>query len=430
MYQRILHIALPSIVSNITVPLLSLADTAIVGHLGAAAYIGAIAVGGMLFNLIYWLFGFLRMGTGGLTAQAHGARDENEQRRILVRSLTVSAAIALLLILLQRPILSLAFLFITATPEVQRWATVYFHVLIWGAPAMLGLYSFVGWFLGQQNARIPMAIAIVQNVINIGASLLLVYAVGWKVEGVATGTLIAQYAGLLMALVLWWRNYRNVGRSTSLRGAFGRTELRKFFSVNRDIFLRTLCLISVMLTFTATGAKQGESVLAANALLMQFYLFFSYVMDGFAYAGEAIGGSCFGEKDAQGLLGLKRTLFRIGAALVAMFTLAYFFLGQEILGLLTDNAAIVALAATFLPFVALVPVCGFAAFLYDGIFIGTTATRGMLISVGAAMVAFFLIEWLFPLSNVALWAAYLAFLLLRGSVQALLFPKIVKQIKT
>lgn len=430
MYQRILHIALPSIVSNITVPLLSLADTAIVGHLGAAAYIGAIAVGGMLFNLIYWLFGFLRMGTGGLTAQAHGARDEDEQRRILVRSLMVSAAIALLLILLQRPILSLAFLFITATPEVQHWATVYFHVLIWGAPAMLGLYSFVGWFLGQQNARIPMAIAIVQNVINIGASLLLVYAVGWKVEGVATGTLIAQYAGLLMALVLWWRNYRNVGRSASLRGTFGRTELRKFFSVNRDIFLRTLCLISVMLTFTATGAKQGESVLAANALLMQFYLFFSYVMDGFAYAGEAIGGSCFGEKDAQGLLGLKRTLFRIGAALVAVFTLAYFFLGQGILGLLTDNAAIVALATTFLPFVALVPVCGFAAFLYDGIFIGTTATRGMLISVGAAMVAFFLIELLFPLSNVALWAAYLAFLLLRGSVQALLFPKIVKQIKT
>ena len=197
--RRILNIALPAIVSNITVPLLGLVDVAIVGHLGSAAYIGAIAVGGMVFNVMYWLFSFLRMGTGGMTSQAYGQRNLNEVARILVRSLAVAAAVAAALIVLQMPIRQIALDIMSPTADVRRYAETYIAILIWGAPAMLGLYSFTGWFIGMQNSRLPMIIAITQNVVNIAASLAFVYIMGMKVEGVALGTLVAQYAGR-------WRN--------------------------------------------------------------------------------------------------------------------------------------------------------------------------------------------------------------------------------
>lgn len=210
--KQILQIALPSIVSNITVPLLGLIDVAIVGHLGSPAYIGAIAVGGMLFNIIYWIFGFLRMGTSGMTSQAYGKRDLPEVVRLLVRSVGIGLAVASCLIALQVPIRQGAFLLIHPTDEVKEMATLYFHICIWGAPAMLGLYGLTGWFIGMQNSRIPMYIAITQNIVNIIASLCLVYLCGMKVEGVALGTLIAQYAGFLIGLMLWIRNYGKLQR--------------------------------------------------------------------------------------------------------------------------------------------------------------------------------------------------------------------------
>ena len=207
MNKKILQLAIPSIVSNITVPLLGLIDVAIVGHLGSASYIGAIAVGGMLFNIIYWLFGFLRMGTSGMTSQAFGKRDLNEVTRVLLRAVGVGLFIALCLLLLQYPIRKVAFLLIDATAEVRELATVYFSICVWGAPAVLGLYGFAGWFIGMQNSRFPMFIAITQNIVNIVASLAFVYLLDMKIEGVALGTLIAQYAGLFMALLLWLRYY-------------------------------------------------------------------------------------------------------------------------------------------------------------------------------------------------------------------------------
>ena len=200
--KRILDIALPSIVSNITVPLLGLIDVMIVGHLGATSYIGAIAVGGMLFNIIYWIFGFLRMGTGGMVSQAFGRKDEGEIIRLLLRSVSIGLSVALLLIVLQYPIRKIAFIFIEATPDVQANAELYFRICIWGAPAVLGLYSFNGWFIGMQNSRIPMMIAITQNIVNILASLCFVFGLNMKIEGVALGTMIAQYAGFLMAFSL------------------------------------------------------------------------------------------------------------------------------------------------------------------------------------------------------------------------------------
>ena len=240
MNKRILNIALPSIVSNITVPLLGLVDVAIVGHLGAASYIGAIAVGGMLFNMIYWIFGFLRMGTSGLTSQALGKRDLAEVVRHLVRALAVGLGIALILVALQKPLMAIAFRFISATPEVADLAATYFHICVWGAPAVLGLYGFAGWYIGMQNSRFPMYIAIVQNVVNIAASLGFVFGLGMKVEGVALGTLIAQYSGLGMAIILWLMYYSRLREHFQWVGCFRSGAMKQFFALNRDIFFRTL----------------------------------------------------------------------------------------------------------------------------------------------------------------------------------------------
>lgn len=425
----ILRIALPSIVSNITVPLLGLVDTAITGHLGAASYIGAIAVGGMLFNMVYWLFGFLRMGTGGFTSQAYGAADHAEARRTLLRSLTVAAAIACVLIALQGPLLATAFRFIDATPETACLATRYFRILIWGAPAVLGLYSLAGWFLGMQNARYPMLVAIVQNGVNIAVSLLLVVVLGMKVEGVALGTLTAQYAGLLLALFLLRRMLRRLphveAASLAWHTVFSRPALARFFHVNRDIFLRTLCLVAVTTAFTSAGASQGDLVLAANALLMQFFMLFSYVMDGFAYAGEALGGRFYGARDLPALYRLTRSLFLWGTTLALAFTLLYAVGGTSLLRLLTDQADVAATASRFLPYAVAVPLLGFAAFLLDGLFIGTTSTRAMLLSMLVASAAFFTCHALLAssLGNHALWIAFLLYLVLRGAVEAVLLPR-------
>ena len=321
--QRILHIAIPSIISNITVPLLGLIDVTIVGHLGSASYIGAIAVGGMLFNMIYWIFGFLRMGTSGLTAQAYGAHDLKEVTRILLRSTSISLMLALALLILQYPIRLIAFELIDTSAEVQQLATLYFHICIWGAPATLGLYSFSGWFIGMQNSRFPMFIAITQNIVNIVASLLFVFVFGMKVEGVALGTLIAQYAGLFMAYLLWLRYYRPLRKYISRKQLFTHDAMKRLFQVNRDIFLRTLCLVAVTVFFTSTGAAFGDVVLAVNTLLMQLFTLFSYIMDGFAYAGEALTGKYIGAGNRQELQRTIRHLFGWGIALSLAFTLLY-----------------------------------------------------------------------------------------------------------
>ena len=323
MNKKILQLAIPSIISNITVPLLGLIDVAIVGHLGSASYIGAIAVGGMLFNIIYWIFGFLRMGTSGMTSQAYGKRDLTEVTRILFRSVGVGFLISLGLLILQYPILKVAFTLIDATEEVKQWASLYFNICIWGAPAVLGLYGFAGWFIGMQNSRFPMFIAIAQNIVNIVASLCFVFVLGMKVEGVALGTLIAQYAGLLMAFALWLKYYKRLKAYIDWNGLWGREAMRRFFSVNSDIFFRTLCLVAVTTFFTSTGARQGDVILAVNTLLMQLFTLFSYIMDGFAYAGEALAGRFIGAKNDVGLRKCIRLLFLWGIGLSLSFTILY-----------------------------------------------------------------------------------------------------------
>lgn len=395
MNRKILQLAIPSIVSNITVPLLGLVDVAIVGHLGSASYIGAIAVGGMLFNMIYWIFGFLRMGTSGMTAQVYGKRDLTEVVRTLLRAVGVGLLISLGLWILQSPILRGAFVLIDATEEVKRWASLYFNICIWGAPAILGLYGFAGWFIGMQNSRFPMFIAITQNIVNIAASLCFVFVLGMKVEGVALGTLIAQYAGLFMAFALWLKYYGRLKAYIDWNGLWGGEEMRRFFSVNSDIFFRTLCLVAVTTFFTSTGARQGDVILAVNTLLMQLFTLFSYIMDGFAYAGEALAGRFIGAKNDVGLRRCIRLLFLWGIGLSLSFTILYAFLGRDFLGLLTNDTSVIEASGDYFYWVLAIPLCGFSAFLWDGIFIGATATRQMLYSMLVASATFFIIYYLF-----------------------------------
>lgn len=427
--RQILHIALPSIVSNITVPLLGLIDVAIVGHLGATAYIGAIAVGGMLFNIIYWIFGFLRMGTSGMTSQAYGKRDLPEVVRLLLRSVGIGLVVALCLIILQVPIRQAAFLVIHPTNEVKELATLYFHICIWGAPAMLGLYGLSGWYIGMQNSRVPMYIAITQNIVNIVASLSLVYLCNMKVEGVALGTLIAQYAGFIMGLVLWMRHYGKLRKYIVWKGLLQKAAMVRFFQVNRDIFLRTLCLVAVTLFFTSAGASQGEVILAVNTLLMQLFTLFSYVMDGFAYAGEALSGRYIGAQNREAFKDTVRRLFVWGGVMAVLFTLVYALGGNAFLGLLTDDKEVITAADTYFYWALAIPVAGIAAFIWDGIFIGATATRGMLLSMAVAAISFFALYYGFRpiLANHALWLAFLTYLFMRGMMQTGLSRGVIRR---
>ena len=422
--RRILMLAIPCIISNITVPLLGLVDVSIVGHMGDASYIGAIAIGSMMFNIVYWLFGFLRMGTSGLTAQAVGAGDKAETVRLLKRSVTVGLAIALGMVVMQLPLRRLLMWLLNTPRESAEMVGRYYAILIWGAPAMMCQYGLTGWFIGMQNTRIPMVVSITQNVVNIIASVLMVFGLGMQIEGVALGTLIAQWTGFLMAFFYAW----NLGNKRQLPWHvpfLSVSAMLRFFAVNRDLFLRTVCLVVVNLYFTSAGARLGVVILAVNTLLMTLFTLFSHFLDGFAFAAEACVGNAYGAGDKEQLNLTVKSLYWWGAIIVAVFTLVYAVGGEGFLGLLTNEKDVVGAAASYLPWAVLVPAAGVLPFIYDGIFIGITATRGMLISSVFAMVTFFTLCYLMipTVGNHGLWLALISYLLVRGFVQMWLFYK-------
>ena len=421
--RQILHIAIPSIVSNITVPLLGLVDLAIVGHLGATAYIGAISLGGMLFNVIYWIFTFLRMGSSGLTAQAYGRNDKAETALLLTRSLLLAFSISALLLLAQVPLFRLATAVMQPSADILSHLRTYYSICIRGTPPSLGLLALSGWFLGMQDSRSPMLVAILQNVSNIVASLLFVYGCGMKVEGVALGTLIAQYFGFLIALAIYLVRYRHIRRLVVWSRVPNRSDLLKLFKVNRDIFFRTCCLVSVFLFFTSAGSWQDDTILATNTLLMEFYILFSYIMDGFAFAGEAVGGKFYGAHDPDNFRATVRRLFRWGAVMVVIFTAVYTLAGGAIIRLLTNVPEVVDLSSEYAAWTWVLPIVGVAAFVWDGIFIGVTASRQMLLSSAISTAVFFMAYFLlFPtLANHALWLAFILFMLARGLSQTVMY---------
>lgn len=454
--KEILRLALPAIISNITTPLLGLVDTAITGHMGAAAYLAAIAVGGSMFSLTYWIMNFLRMGTSGFTSQAYGAQLANTKdgatsqaygaqlastkdgaapqmtpEGILRFSMIIALAISALLILLSYPICQGLLFFMDADTATTAYAALYYRILIFGAPAVLGTFALTGWFLGMQDSRAPMWMALVTNIANITTSLVLVFGCHLKIEGVAIGTLVAQYMGVGVGLWHASRKYgvrlRRIERHL-LAPMLQRQQLKRFFMVNSDIFLRTLCLAAVTLWFTRAGARQGADIVAANAILMQLFILFSYFMDGFAFAGEAMSGKYYGMGDRRMLSLTIRGIFRWGLAVVALFTIAYACGGRLIIDILTDRPEIAQIAMRYMPWAIAVPAAGVAAFVWDGIYIGLTFTRKMLISMAVAMATFFTLYFaLFHyMGNHGLWLSFIAYLLLRGIVQTILWQNPLK----
>lgn len=419
MHKRILAIALPAIAANITTPLLGLVDTAIVGHMGSPVYIGAIAVGGIMYNVLYWLFAFLRGGTSGLTAQAYGADDAHAYSLTLWRSLSVAGAISLLLVMLQRPLGEVLCLFFDADAETSALAMEYFYILIYGAPAVMGLYALSGWFLGMQNSRMLMWTSLVINVVNIATSLVLVYGLDMGIAGVALGTLVSQWVGFGTGW-LFMRRYRLV--SIHLREIL-RHGLGRFFSVNFHLMLRTACMIAVTVWFTRVGASQGAVVLAVNSLLIQLFLLFSYMMDGFAYAGQALAGRYVGARDAVSLRRCVRGVFVWGGAMACLFTALYTLGGQAFLGMLSSDGEVVEASREYFFWALTIPMAGFPAFVWDGIYIGVTLTRELFFSVAVASGAFFVVYFsLYPLwGNHALWLAFIVYLVLRGLLQTILY---------
>ena len=444
--RRILGIALPSIVSNITVPLLGLVDVAVTGHMGGRAaqssdlslpasyYVGAIAVGGMLFNIIYWMFGFLRMGTGGETAQAWGRRDLDGAVLLLVRSLLLALVLALMLMALSPLICEGALWYIAPEAEVATLARTYFNICIWGAVPALGLFAMNGWYIGMQNSRFPMIVAIVQNLLNIVCSIVFVYVLGMRIEGVALGTLLAQWVAFAIALVLCLRFYGRLWRREAFRmpplGRLLRQALAPRSSTNRQnfsLFLRTLCLIVVHFMFIAAGVAQGSVELAVNTLLMQMFTIFSYFMDGFAYAGEALVGKAIGAVNSEVCRSVVRRLFQWGGVVALFFVALYALGGEWFMSFLTDDMQVLEAVSSYRHWTLLLPVCGVASFLWDGIYIGATSPRLMLLSMAISMVLFlagyFLIIPLY--GNHGLWIAFLAYLACRGVVQTLTYRKIL-----
>ena len=348
MNKQILRLAIPNILTNLSVPLLSSVDTAVVGHLNEIYYLGAIAIGSMIFNFIYWGFGFLRMGTTGLTSQAFGKQDDQEVTVNLYRPLFLSFVVGISLIAFQYLLAEGSFLIVDSSPEVEKFAKEYFYIRIYAAPATLTLYVFHGWFLGLQNAKYPMIILIGVNILNIIFNLLFIYQFNMKSDGVALGTVLAQYSGLFIALILFAKSYRKYLKNFSVSSLLNLEKLRTFFRVNTDIFIRTLTLVLVFSYFTAESATYGDKILAANSILLQLWVILAYSVDGFAFAAESLVGKFIGAKDKHMLIVSTKYIFAWGVGFGTLLTIIYSFWGMEIIQIYTSNSEVVDIALYFL----------------------------------------------------------------------------------
>ena len=398
--REILRLAVPSILANITVPLVGMVDIAVAGHLGAmtvaegltaAALIGGISIGSMLFDLLYWNFSFLRTGTGGLTAQAYGRGDRAECANILWRAFLLSMLSAVFLIAIQALVVKVAFRFVSCTPEVQALASRYFYIRIWAAPATLSLFAFKGWFIGMQDTVSPMAADLIVNIGNIALSILLAFGLGLGYNGIAWGTVIAQWSGFLFSAVVVGTKYRKTvfgeGIRLKLEG------LGRFFAMNGDLLLRSLGLILVYIGFTVISARYGDALLASASILMKILMIFSYFTDGFAYAGEALTGRFIGARDETGVRKTVKFTFIWSMSIAVLFIAIYHFAGVPLLRMMTSDAEVVETARPFLPWLLVMPLLGCPAFTWDGIYLGATASGACRNVSLLSAVGFFAVWW-------------------------------------
>lgn len=384
--------------------------------------------------MVYWIFNFLRFGTSGLTAQAFGRKDIAGIRDVFRMSITVAIACGVTVFAFQRPIEMISGWLIAPSEEVWNLAISYFRIRIWAAPAVIMLFAMNGWFVGMQNSRIPMYIAIGQNIINIIASYLLVFHFDMGIEGVALGTVISQYVGLAAAFTLWHFKYNEIFRQKTTEK--GDVSYSQFFTVNRDIFFRMIFMLAVTCAFTSIGAREGDTLLAVNTLLMQLFILFSYFSDGFALAGEALIGRYIGALEQDNMYRCVRLLFAWAIGGTVVFTLAYLFGCKGILMLLTSDVSVVEASAPFIPWAVSIPIASFAAFAWDGIYIGATASRQMLYTLmfgaavffGSFVLATFLSQTSDSVShNHFLWFAFIAYLATRSIAQTIMARKVLRR---
>ena len=428
MNKEILKLAIPNVLANLSVPLISVVDIALMGHLSNESYILSIGFGVMIFNFIYWAFGFLRMGITGMTAQEVGRGDVNESYRLLFRGLIIAFSGALLLFIFKDLLLQLSLYLIDANGHVDNQITTYFNIRIYAAPATLGLYAFIGWFLGKQNATIAMVVTIAVNVLNALISYYFVKNLVMGIDGVAYGTLIAQYAGLVLALILFFIYYRQELLKEAFKNTLELGAIKKFIAVNSDILIRTLCLIFALSFFKVMSVKEGDLIGAANILLLEFITMAAYGIDGFAFAAESISGKYYGAKDKIKFKKAVRYCFYWGFGLGLIYSLTYLLFGRNILELLTDQIEVINLALDYLVWLVVFPVLSVVPFVWDGIYIGLTSSKAMRNTMLFSTFVIFVPSYYLLIDffgNHGLWLAMILFVVARGISQTLLAKKVV-----
>jgi MATE family multidrug resistance protein len=432
MNRKILDLAIPNIISSISVPLIGIVDMALMGRMPSADYIGGVALGSLILNFIYWGFGFLRFGTSGFTSQSLGRRDLEGSFHVLIRAVALGLLSGVILIIIQGPVSWAGFRILNGEPNVEKLAEIYFRIKIWAAPASLVQFAMFGWFIGMQNSKIPMTVSVTANIVNILCSLLFVSMLKMDVRGVAWGYVVGQYTGLGMVIFFYFRHFSKLEKYWNLKESLNASKVREFMNMNKDIFIRTMCLIFVFSFFTAVSASSDartggkETMLAVNSVLMQFFMFFSFVIDGFAQAAEAMAGKFIGASDGKKLNKLIRLSFYWGFACSLIFTITYLFAGENIFRLLTNNINIISNSRPYFYWISIIPVVSFAAFLWDGIYIGATAGKAMRNSMLiSSLLVFFPAYFILQkyIGNHGLWLAFILFMISRTITLWVMAPK-------
>lgn len=424
MNKEILRLALPSIIGNISVPLLSTVDVALMGSL-TTAHLGALGIATTIFNFIYWNFGFLRMGTTGLTAQAYGADNRLEISSVFWRALITALSIGALLVLLSQPIYNVAIQLMNVSAGASQYLQDYFFIRILAAPASIGLYALFGWYFGMQNAIYPVFISILLNMVNIAISLYLVKYQGWGIQGVAWGTVIAQYFGFCLALILLVFKFRPYLFRVDRQNVFQWSALSKFFRINRDIFIRTLCLTFAFAFFYSQSSEGGELILASTTILLQFLSWMAFGIDGFAYASESIVGKYKGAQDSGSVRKAIRYSFYWGGALAASYSLVYWIFGRDLISIFSSDGQLVDYTSDYLIWIVLLPLTAFVCYIWDGIFIGLTATtsmrNAMVFSLTIYLGSYYILSFL--TIDLRLWLSLMIFMFVRGLAQTFLYTR-------
>lgn len=427
-HRQVWRIAGPMIIANISTPLLGMVDTAMVGHLSAAHYLGAVAIGSMIFTFVFWGFGFLRMATTGLTSQAYGENSTAKMQAVLMQSIWLALLIAILLLLLQLPIRELALQIVDSSNKVEQFAAVYFDIRIWSAPATLVNYAILGWLIGREASKAALLMVLVINVTNIVLDGVFVLGLDMNVDGVALASVMAEYTGLVLGLWL----LRHYGLSThGIRMSLSKQvwkQSRHGLHVHGNVMIRTFVLISCFALFTTQGARQGDIVLAANSVLLNFITFMAFVLDGFANATETLSGKAIGRRSPVMLKqALKLTAFW-SVLMAVLFSLSYLLFGHGMIRLLTGIEAVIEFAEIHLVWVIIAPLIAVWSYLLDGLFVGATRSREMrntmlFAAAGCYLPAYYLLQ---PFGNHGLWAALILFLAARGITQSLYIGRIMR----